>query len=209
MAEGVKTVCRPSRRASWRACAVAVVGTVAVALPASAENRATADGPGLLAGDGLLESFALSADRGPVRIEAATLEFEYRTGELTYRGSVVVSQADITLSSDTLVVVLDTENVGRPKEIVAEGNVRVVNGERVATGGKAVFDQAAQTITLSQNAILRDGPNEVAGEKVVVFLEEQRSVVEGGNDRVRAVLFPSSQSATPDAATVSKAPDGD
>lgn len=180
---------------------------VCLATTSIAENAADTSN-GLLAGEGLLESFSLSAERGPVRIEAETLEFEYRTGNLTYRGKVTVTQADIALSSDTLLVRLDTENVGKPKEIVAEGNVRVVNGERVATGGRAVFDQATQTITLSQDAVLRDGPNEVAGEKVVVFLEEQRSIVEGGHDRVRAVLFPSGKSTPGDGTTVSQA-DGD
>jgi lipopolysaccharide export system protein LptA len=193
-------------RSLRRVLAAAAATALCMALPSIAENTAPGKKDGLLAGDGLLESFSLSADRGPVRVEAATLEFEYRTGELTYRGGVTVSQADITLSSDTLLIVLDTENIGRPKEIVAEGNVRIVNGERVATGGRAVFDQTAQTITLSRNAVLRDGPNEVAGEKVIVFLEEQRSVVEGGGERVRAVLFPSGEATAPDAAAVSKAP---
>jgi len=70
--------------------------------------------------------------------------------------------------------------------------VRISKGERVATGGRAVFDQGAQTITLSKAAVLRDGPNEVSGERVVVYLEEERSVVEGGDTRVRAKLFPPS-----------------
>ncbi len=177
---------------------------IALAGPVAAED-AKADS--LLSGDGLLESFSLSEDRGPVRIEAATLEFEYRTGKLTYAGGVNVTQADITLTSDKLTLKLDTEDMGRPKEIVAQGNVRIVNGQRIATGGRAVFDQKAQTITLSEAAVLRDGPNEVAGEKIVVFLDEQRSVVEGGADRVRAVLFPSGDSAEADPTTLSRAPD--
>jgi len=190
-----------------RTCTLGALLAVGLALPSIAEDAPDTSN-GLLAGEGLLESFSLSAERGPVRIEAKTLEFEYRTGNLTYRGEVKVTQADIALSSDSLLVRLDTEKVGKPKEIVAEGNVRVVNGERVATGGRAVFDQATQTITLSQDAVLRDGPNEVAGEKVVVFLEEQRSIVEGGHDRVRAVLFPSGKSTPGDGTAVSQA-DGD
>jgi len=173
-----------------------VMMCVAVASSRAAEGNATAPGDGLLAGDGLLESFSLSADRGPVHIESTSLEFEYRTGQLTYRGGVKVSQADLTLTSDVLSVSLDMKTTGRPREIVAQGNVRIVNGERVATGGRAVFDQQKQTITLSEAAVLRDGPNEVAGDRVIVYLDEQRSVVEGGNDRVRAVLFPSA-AATP------------
>jgi lipopolysaccharide export system protein LptA len=143
-----------------------------------------------LSGDGLLGRFALSADRGPVTITADVLEFDYRAGLLIYRGNVVVKQGDVTLSSDTLRLALDLEDIGRPREIVADGRVRIARGDRIATGGRAVFDQAEQTITLSDEAVLRDGQNEVAGQKVVVYLEEERSVVEGGEERVRAKLFP-------------------
>jgi lipopolysaccharide export system protein LptA len=44
---------------------------------------------------------------------------------------------------------------------------------------------------LSDNAVLHDGPNQVAGERVIVYLQEERSVVESGsNTRVKAVLYP-------------------
>lgn len=140
--------------------------------------------------DGLLGSFSLGGDRGPVRVDADTMEFDYKTMVLTYRGRVVVTQADMVLRSDLLRVVLDRDKPQRPKEVVAEGAVQIDKGERRATGGRAVFDDAARTVVLSEDARLRDGPNEVAGERVVVYLDEQRSIVQGGPERVRAVLYP-------------------
>ena len=134
-----------------------------------------------------------------MRIDADAMEFDYKTTVLTYRGSVTVTQADMTLRSDTLRVTLDSEHPDKPREVVAEGNVQIDKGERRATGGRAVFDNAARTVTLSEQARLQDGPNEVAGERVVVYLDEERSVVEGGQERVRAVLYPSERS-RPDAA---------
>jgi len=53
-----------------------------------------------------------------------------------------------------------------------------------------VFDQASRTVTLSDDAVLRQGANEVAGERVRVYLDEERSVVEGGKLPVRARLYP-------------------
>jgi len=180
-----------ARRASWRGGAAALaIGLVAAATAAPAPG-ATADATALT-GDGLLARFALTAGRGPVTISSESLEFEYRTGVLTYRGKVEVKQGDVVLRSDLLRLTLNLEDLSHPREIVAEGNVRISKGERVATGGRAVFDQGAQTITLSKAAVLRDGPNEVSGERVVVYLEEERSVVEGGDTRVRAKLFPPS-----------------
>jgi lipopolysaccharide export system protein LptA len=147
--------------------------------------------------DGLLGGFALGGERGPVRIDADMMEFDYKTKVLTYRGSVTVTQADMTLRSNTLRVALDGEHLEKPKEVVAEGKVQIDKGARRATGGKAVFDNAARTVTLSDQARLQDGPNEVAGERVVLYLDEERSVVEGGPDRVRAVLYPSQDKENP------------
>lgn len=171
-------------------CVLAMLLGALLLAAAPAATSAAPKGAPALSGDGLLARFALTAKRGPVTINSESLEFDYRTGLLTYRGAVEVKQGDITLRSDLLRLTLDLEDLEHPREIVAEGNVRISNGDRVATGGRAVFDQEAQTITLSEAAVLRDGPNEVSGERVVVFLEEERSVVEGGDTRVRAKLFP-------------------
>src|SRR5215471_13393511 len=81
-------------------------------------------------------------------------------------------------------------DTGRVQNIVAVGNVRIDQGARWAVGGQAVFDQGQRTLVLTQNPVLHDGPNVVAGDRVVVFLDENRSIVEGGRKRVKAVLYP-------------------
>jgi lipopolysaccharide export system protein LptA len=140
----------------------------------------------------LLGTFSLTSERGPVHIKSDELEFDYRARVLAYRGGVTVTQGDLKLSSDSLRIRFDPDARDSVREVVAEGSVHISKGQREATGGRAVFDQEKRTVTLSDDATLRDGPNEVAGERVVVYLDEERSIVEGGKDRVRAVLFPSS-----------------
>jgi lipopolysaccharide export system protein LptA len=83
-------------------------------------------------------------------------------------------------------------DTGRVQNIVAVGNVRIDQGTRWAVGGQAVFDQGQRTLVLTENPVLHDGPNVVAGDRVVVFLDENRSIVEGGRKRVKAVLYPNS-----------------
>ncbi len=179
-----------------RSAAFAAIVLVTAAVSAGAEPPAANRGAGPAGSlDGLLDGFRLGGERGPVRINADTMEFDYKTKILTYRGDVTVTQADLTLRASTLTVTLDSEKAERAREVVAEGNVQIVDGKRKASGGRAVFDQAARTVTLSQQAHLQDGPNEIDGEKVVVYLDEQRSVVEGGRERVRAVLYPESDDA--------------
>jgi lipopolysaccharide export system protein LptA len=165
-------------------------GPLPAAEPTAAARRGGSAASPVGGLDGLLGGFSLGGEGGPVRIDADTMEFDYKEMVLTYRGGVTVTQADMTLRSDLLRLVLDRERPEEPKEVVAEGKVQIDKGTRQATGGRAVFDAGARTVTLSDKARLRDGPNEVAGERVIVFLAEERSVVEGGPERVRAVLHP-------------------
>jgi lipopolysaccharide export system protein LptA len=163
---------------------------VVLLLPVGAATQEVATETAAKGPDDLLRGFTLTSQQGPVTIRANKLEFDYRSRVLTYRGTVSVTQADLTMHSDLLRVTLDPEARQPVQKIEAEGAVRIAKGAREATGGRAVFDQAKRTVVLSDNARLRDGPNEVAGERVVVYLDEERSVVEGGNQRVRAVLYP-------------------
>jgi lipopolysaccharide export system protein LptA len=186
--------------------ALLLVSSVALARAENAKPAAAAD-----PATGLFQSLSLGSNKGPVRIDSDTLELDYKSSNVTYRGHVQVTQGDVVLNSDRLSISYDPEAVKRPgksadgsvkttapggdadriKEIIAEGNVRIRQGTRLAEGRRAVFDQAKQTFTLSENAVLHDGPNQVAGERVIVYLKEERSVVESGsNTRVKAVLYP-------------------
>ncbi|MBI4516520.1 MAG: hypothetical protein HY699_11980 [Deltaproteobacteria bacterium] len=164
----------------------------ATASVAAATEPAGKSGAADWARSGLLGDFSLGSSRAPIRISADMLEFDYKRRVVVYRGGVEVTQGDLMLRSTTLTVRFDERAPEREKlkEIVAEGEVRIGKGTRFATGGRAVFDQAARTVVLSQDAVLHDGENRVAGQRVVVFLDEGRSVVEGGDERVHAVLAP-------------------
>ena len=142
-------------------------------------------------------SFA-SKSHEPIFVNSDALEFDYQTRVLTYKGNVLATQGDMKLQSNTLTVTLDEQNENRIKEVVADGAVHLSKGDRWATGGHAVFDQTRRTAVLTKDPVLHDGPNQVSGERVVVYLDEDRSVVEGGNQRVKAVLFPPKDNATPD-----------
>lgn len=196
-----------------------------VALVGAEEAKPT---PGANPANGLFQSLSLGSGKGPVHIDSDSLELDYKGSLVTYRGHVQVTQGDVTLTSDTLSISYDPRAVKRTpdpaatpakaaagpagpdadriKEIVAEGNVRIRQGTRLAEGRRAVFDQAKQTFTLSDGAVLHDGPNQVAGERVIVYLKEERSVVESGsNTRVKAVLYPGKDDAAQKPTALSQA----
>jgi lipopolysaccharide export system protein LptA len=76
----------------------------------------------------------------------------------------------------------------RIKEIIAEGNVDITTADRRATSKKAVFDEAQRTVVLTGDAHVQELGNWVSGERVTVYLDEKRSVVEGGGGDRRAEM---------------------
>ena len=145
-----------------------------------------------------------SRSKEPITITSDNLEYEYKDGVVVYRGDVLAVQGEVKIRSNELRITLaksddpkaaDADPLAgassnKVQAVVASGSVRIDQGTRWAVGGKATFDQKNRTLVLTESPVLHDGPNEVAGDRVVVYLDEDRSVVEGGRRRVKAVLFP-------------------
>lgn len=161
----------------------------------------------------LADSLSLTSRREPIRISSRDLEFLYEKKRIVYRGAVVAIQGDVTMKSDLLTVTYEdapptnnrtetgAENAApapaspgvaaskqRLKEIVAEGNVDIISGNRRATGKKAIFNEAQRVVVLSGAARVQEMGNWVSGERVTVYLDEKRSVVEGGGGDRRAEM---------------------
>jgi lipopolysaccharide export system protein LptA len=94
------------------------------------------------------------------------------------------------MRSETLIAYYDA-GMKQMNQIVLEGKVNAVQGNRMATGEKAVFDDKAKTVTLTGNPVMRQGNSQVTGTKVVYFTEQDRAVAEGdGKVRVQVTIFP-------------------
>src|SRR5262249_9663070 len=83
----------------------------------------------------------------------------------------------------------NTSSQQQIKEVVAEGNVDITSGDRHATAKKAVFTQATRTVVLTGNAILQEGENRVNGEKVTVYLDDKRTIVDGGEKKSQVEMW--------------------
>jgi len=150
-------------------------------------------------GASLVDSLSFTSRKEPIHIRSRDLEFRYNDKRVIYRGDVVVTQGEVTLKSNALTVTYEDQRAGKGnsqakaessstarqqiKEIVAEGNVDITSGDRRATCKKAVFNEATRTVVLSGNAVLQEEGNRVTGEKVTIYVEEKRSVVEGGGGK--------------------------
>jgi lipopolysaccharide export system protein LptA len=76
--------------------------------------------------------------------------------------------------------------------IQARGHVKVTLENRVALSDAAVYDAQSRIITLSGNPRLWRGNDFLSGDRIKVFLDEDRSVVEGGgSEKVKLRLYQS------------------
>jgi len=128
--------------------------------------------------------------KDPIYITADWMEVDQNKNTITYKGRVVTIQADMTMRSEALIAYYDPETK-QMRQIVAEGKVNATQGNRVATGEKAVFDDKSKTVTLTGNPVMRQGNSQVTGTQVVYYMDQDRAIAEGdGKVRVQATIFP-------------------
>ena len=73
--------------------------------------------------------------------------------------------------------------------IIAEKNVRFQNGTQTGSSQKATYFASRNLLVLEGNPILHDGDNSIRGNVIRYYVNENRSVVEGGpKQRVHAVF---------------------
>ncbi len=128
--------------------------------------------------------------RQPIEITSDRLSADSTRESVTFEGNVVAIQADVTLHAHRLFAEY-TRSQRAIEKITAEGNVRVIQGEREARAARAIFYNIEQRIVLTGGAELVQGENTLKGGTVTIYLRENRSVVTGGKgERVRAVIHP-------------------
>ena len=117
------------------------------------------------------------------------MEARKKENLVIFKGDVKAEQKDYTLYAKELYVYYaDGKEI---KEMIAIGNVRIVQLNKVATGEKAVYTRENRTVILTGRPQVKEDCDVVKGDKITIFLDEDKSLVEGGaNNRVKAVVHP-------------------
>ncbi|MGA7873904.1 MAG: LptA/OstA family protein, partial [Candidatus Binatus sp.] len=140
--------------------------------------------------------------KAPIYIQSKSMSLDYQNHSVLWTGNVHATQAGAQLTSDQLRVNYFDKDFKQMKDMVADGNVRLSQGTRWATGQHGVMDQTKRTVVLTGSPVAHDGNDQITGCKITVYLNTNQSVV----DCAHAVLFPHSDaspgaSAAPAAAT--------
>ncbi len=158
---------------------------------------------GLLWGQDSRSKWLKDGGNKPIEVVSDRLDAYKEKDLVQFSGNVVATQGDRVIKSDTLMLYFAKKEEGRPAaggnapkagdidRIIAKGNVRITEKDRIVTGEQAVFTNADQRIVVTGSPVLREGSNVISGDRVVVLLNENRGVVEGtAGKRVTATIYP-------------------
>lgn len=118
----------------------------------------------------------------PIVITADSMRADRLHERVDFRGNVTLKREGMTLSSDTASVYYAGPKRGI-RQIEALGNVVVRKEGSVAHAQRALYYNKEEKIVLTGDARIVEGENEIGGDRITLYLQDDRSVVEGGNVR--------------------------
>jgi len=120
-----------------------------------------------------------TGDREPMVVTSARMEADELGNRVTFIGDVILKKEAMTLTSDHLVVFYDPASKG-VREIEALGNVVVRKEGRIAHANKAIYYSKDEKIILTGEARINENENQLGGERITLFMRDDRSIVESG-----------------------------
>jgi lipopolysaccharide export system protein LptA len=133
-----------------------------------------------------------------IRITSDAVESDHQMKWLEFTGNVRATQEDGVITADRIKVFYKSHGHGSGMattvdKIISEGNVRIVLGgkSKTAVAEKAIYTADPKVLVLSGGGpTVWSGNNVIQGEKITLFLAEDRTLVEGGEGtQVDAAFF--------------------
>ncbi len=124
-------------------------------------------------------------------ITSQTMTAQGKEQKALFEGAVVLTQGDLIIHSDHMVVTFKREKDGRkgPSEqrafgqqiekIVATGQVVIEKSSGTATCGRAVYFKDEEKVVLTESPVACQNGTRVTGLRMTMYLQEDRSIVEG------------------------------
>jgi lipopolysaccharide export system protein LptA len=180
------------RRAHPAISCALVLAALALAVPAAAQAPGAPKAKAAPAATGFpnaLQGFQRNR-RDPVKIEANALEVRDKDKTAVFSGNVLVQQGDTQMRCKELTVHYNAEALpAQPastqavapqqiRKLVASGGVIITSKDQRATGNVGIYDTRANTVTLSGNVVVVQGPNVLRGDKLIVDLTSGLSRLE-------------------------------
>ena len=170
---------------------IAIVVAAVLVLPACIASETQSEGPAL--SERLQQSDCEGAEAA-LDVTSEQMTFDRDTHTFIFKENVRVKRCNLTIDCDHLRVIRDADE-NTIKQVIATGNVRFQDGTRHAVAERADYYEADQKLVLVGNprAWDSDEQNELIGDEIIVFLEEERILVKGARVRFHPNQSPGSE----------------
>ena len=115
----------------------------------------------------------------PIDITSDKVETRSKENLVIFKGNVIARQKDMVIYADSIEVVTNKDGKGIER-VIAEGNVKIQQGLRVADCQKAVFHNLDQKMFLTGDPKVSEGENIVLGDEIILDIDKNRVEVKGG-----------------------------
>jgi lipopolysaccharide export system protein LptA len=115
----------------------------------------------------------------PIDITSDKVETRSKENLVIFKGNVIARQKDMVIYADSVEVVTNKDGKGIER-VIAEGNVKIQQGLRVADCQKAVFHNLDQKMFLTGDPKVSEGENIVLGDEIIFDIDKNRVEVKGG-----------------------------
>jgi lipopolysaccharide export system protein LptA len=129
----------------------------------------------------------------PVVITSDRMEAEKLGDTVTFIGNVILKKEGMTLTADRMIVFYQA-NAKNIRQVEAHGNVVVSKEGRVALSNDASYFTREEKVILTGDARIIENDNQLSGEKIVLFMRDGRSIVEGG----RVLIYQDQEALAPE-----------
>ena len=138
----------------------------------------------------LVSLVAVAAEKMPAEDQATVitsdkLTFDYQKQYAVFEENVVVVDGDMRLTADKLAIWFDDND--EITLIKAEGNVHIVQQDKTANAGEAVYEVPTGKIVLTDNPRLQRGRHYLEGDKITYMRNADLLVVD---PQPRLVIYP-------------------
>lgn len=129
----------------------------------------------------------------PIDIGGDSAEFE--DNYTVWTGNVRIVQGEAILTADRIEATISENR--ELQSFKAFGAVRYTNGKEAITGERAVYDDAARTITVVENVIVTQGKQVMSAGAVTYWVDsgKVKFVPEPGK-RIRGIFYPKTDDRT-------------
>ncbi len=147
----------------------------------------------LIAAPATAQLFGGADANAPINLDAERTELQSRADRAVFSGNVRVTQGQMKLSADRIVIAYSRAGETEINRVDATGNVVFTRGDETARGKMAIYDLNRRIVTFLGSVDLTQGTNHLRGERLTIDLESGRSVLDGqptnaGGGRVSATF---------------------